>query len=359
MRRIAPALLAPSALLLACTGGDAMTEASASATSVASATSITTATTLTTAPTTASGSTSDSGASSTSDGSSGGDSESGMSGGDKLDLGDDVELPGCDAVDILFVIDNSASMATYQAKLTEAFPGFVDAIFDNLPDKVDVHVGITTTDFFCNGDDCSCPDSTIGCQSAAELETIEMYYTPPTDGSNEINGSQGRLFKHGGQAYFSTSTSADPAPLKNWFTSAAKAAGEKGCSFEMPVAAASYFAHPANAEANEGFLRDEDAVLLIFFLTDEPDKSPELMKVYKQMLLDAKSGCGGEECILIAGLVPSCIEGINQKLWQMMTAFGDTAPVWGDIKDTDAYTEVIGAALAATLQDTCSNIPEG
>ena len=362
MRRFAPALAALPALLLACSGGESMTEASASATSVsASGASITTATTLTTAPTSVTDgpSTGTSDGSSTADDSSGGDSESGMSGGDKLDLGEDVELPGCDSVDILFVIDNSASMATYQTKLAEAFPGFVDAIFANLPAKVDVHVGITTTDFFCNGDDCSCPDSTIGCQSAAELATIEMFYTPPTEGSNGINGSQGRLFKHGGQTYFSTTTDADPAPLKNWFTAAAKAAGEKGCSFEMPVAAASYLAHPANAEANEGFLRDEDAVLLIFFLTDEPDKSPELMNVYKQMLLDAKSGCGGAECILTAGLVPSCIEGINQKLWQMMTAFGDEDPIWGDIKDTEAYTEVIGAALAATLEDTCSNIPQG
>ena len=343
------------ALALACSGGEGTTDASASATSITSA-----ATMITTAMTTPThGEASGEASSGSSDGSSDGGSDSEDSGGTKFDLGDDVELPGCDAVDILFVVDNSASMATYQEALAEAFPGFVDAIFENLPKGVDVHVALTTTDFFCNGDGCACPDSTIGCQSAAELDTIEMYYTPPTEGSNEINGSQGRLFSYDGQSYFATSTDDDPAPLKSWFTAAATAAGELGCSFEMPVAAASYVAHPANAEANEGFLRDEDAVLLLFFLTDEPDKSPEAMTLYKQTLLDAKSGCGGEDCILTAGLVPGCISGINQKLWQMMTAFGDEEPIWGDIKDTDAYTEVIGAALAATLGDTCALLPEG
>ncbi len=349
-RRTSPLLLLP-ALALACSGGSATTDASASATSITTA-----ATSITTAPTTL---TTASASSSSSDGSTGEGSDSEDSDGTKFDLGDDVELPGCDAVDILFVIDNSASMATYQEALAEAFPGFVDAIFENLPEGVDVHVGLTTTDFFCNGDECACPDSTIGCQSAAELDTIEMYYTPPTEGSNTINGSQGRLFNYEGQSFFATTTDGDPAPLKSWFTAAATAAGEKGCSFEMPVAAASYVAHPANAEANEGFLRDEDAVLLLFFLTDEPDKSPEAMTLYKEMLLEAKGECGGEECILTAGLVPGCIGGINQKLWQMMTAFGDEEPIWGDIKDTEAYTEVIGAALAATLGDTCALLPEG
>ncbi|MCA9637542.1 MAG: hypothetical protein KC420_16055 [Myxococcales bacterium] len=352
--------LAATIGLAACSGGDDQGSGATATSITGGATSITTAaTTVTTGTTTAATSASSTSGSSGDLSASGSDSES-MSGGDKLDLAPDVELPGCDSVDILFVIDNSASMATYQEALAEAFPGFVDAIFANLPKGVDIHVGITTTDFFCNGDgeECACPDSTISCQSAADVATIEMYYTPPTEGSNGINGSQGRLFKHGGQTYFKSNTADDPAPLKNWFTAAAKAAGELGCSFEMPVAAAGYVAHPANAETNAGFIRDEDAVLLVIFLTDEPDKSPEALKTYKQMLLDAKSACGGEACILTAGLVPPCIEGINQKLWQMMTAFGGT-PTWGDIKATESYTEVVGEALAAALEDTCTNIPQG
>ncbi|MEZ4453682.1 MAG: hypothetical protein R3B09_29780 [Nannocystaceae bacterium] len=322
-------------------GSTSSTGSTATATSITGATSITTATTATTTTTTDA---------------SGSESEGSSGDVDKYDLGDDVPLPGCDSVDILFVIDNSASMGTYQAALADAFPGFVDAMFANLPKGVDLHVGVTTTDFFCSG--CNCPDSTVGCQSGADLETIEMYYQKPTDGDDGVNGSQGRLFEHGGKVFFETNTDADPTPLKNWFTATAKAAGEDGCSFEMPVAAASYMAHPANDATNGGFLRDEDSVLLIVLLTDEPDKSPEPLTAYRQFLLDAKAGCGGDECILVAGLVPPCIVDINQKLWQFMTAFGE-APIYGDIKDTKKYSEVVGAALASTLQDTCDNIPQG
>lgn len=350
-RQLHPVLLALTAAFACSPAGEAdpSTDATTAPTSITGPT----ATSITTAPTTTGATTegeSDSVATATATGTGSGTT------GAKLDLPDDVDLPGCDAVDILFVIDNSASMAIYQEGLAAAFPGFVDAIFDNLPAEVDLHVGITTTDFFCSG--CACPDSTIGCQSNADLETLLMYYIPPTDGNNAVNGSQGRLFEHGGQPYFATNTSADPAPLKNWFTAAAQAAGELGCSFEMPVAAASYVAHPANNLTNKGFIRDEDAVLLLFFLTDEPDKSPESVADYKQMLLDAKANCGGADCILTAGLIPLCVEGINQKLWQYMTAFGEP-PIIGDIQEISAYNAVIGQALAATLKDTCSNIPQG
>ena len=344
--------LAALALAAACAGdsGDTTAAATSPATSLSgtTATSITTApTSITTAPATTAG---------TADTADTAETTQAATTGPKLDLGDDIPLPGCDAVDILFVIDNSASMAIYQEALAAAFPAFVDAMFESLPPDVDLHVGITTTDFYCSG--CACPDSTIACQSNADLETILMHYIPPTQGSNAVNGSQGRLFEHGGKPYFSTNTSDDPAPLKNWFTAAAKAAGELGCSFEMPVAAASYVAHIANNPTNYGFLRDEDAVLLVFFLTDEPDKSPEPVLDYRAMLLGAKEKCGGAECILTAGLIPSCVEGINQKLWQYMTAFGE-APITGDIKDTANYSKVIGEALAATLGDTCLYLPQG
>jgi len=48
--------------------------------------------------------------------------------GPKLDLPDDPELPGCDSVDILFVIDDSGSMSDQQDKLTAAFPSFIQFV---------------------------------------------------------------------------------------------------------------------------------------------------------------------------------------------------------------------------------------
>lgn len=258
----------------------------------------------------------------------------------------------CQAVDLLFVIDNSPSMGPYQEQLAEAFPGFVDAMYDKLPSTVNLHVGITTTSFFSG----SCGEATTNCKSAETPETILAHYTKPTDGSTMTNGEQGRLFQHQGKPYFEVDISnPDRAPLKAWFTEAATAAGETGCSFEMATAGAAYAAHPANAATNAGFIRDEDAVLLVIFLSDEPDKSPEALGTYKDMLTSAKTKCGGDKCILTAALVDSCLKPVNDTLYQFMNAFGEPA-IMGDIDEPGQYKEVVGGALAQVIKSTCDEI---
>ena len=262
---------------------------------------------------------------------------------------------GCDAVDVLFVIDNSASMGTYQQALADAFPSFVGQIFETLPAGISVHVGLTTTDFWCTPESCECAESTLSCQTAATLEEVEAHYAPPTTGDNGANGGQGRLYVHDGLPFFEASTDDDPTALSEWFTQAATGAGEQGCSFEMPVAAAGYVAHPSNASTNEGFIRDEGAVLLVFFLTDEPDKSPEPTSSYRDSLLAAKSGCGGADCIITGGLVPPCVAEINQKAWQFLDGFASD-PVWSDIDDVSGYPSVVGDALSVAVADLCETI---
>jgi hypothetical protein len=185
---------------------------------------------------------------------------------------------------------------------------------------------------------------------------VQTHYLPPTESDNGGNGSQGRLFDWAGQRYFSTSTDDDPAALEAWFGDAAVAAGEEGCSFEMPVAAAGFATHPANAATNEGFVRDEGALLVVFFLTDEPDKSLESKDVYRQMVLDAKAECGGDACIFMSGLIPACTLDVNQKLWQFMGAFGNEPP-WRDILDTANYSQLIGEALAGAVAQACADVP--
>lgn len=273
---------------------------------------------------------------------------------DKLDIDHPMPGGGCEAIDFLFVIDNSASMATYQVALSEQFPDFVDAIFGVLPEGIDVHVGITTTDFDAG---CSASEATVNCQSTATIDEVQAHYQRPDTGFDDGNGTQGRLFDYAGQTYFETTSDADPAALATWFGEAAIASGEDGCSFEMPVAAAGFAAHPANAATNEGFIRDAGALLVVFFLTDEPDKSPESKDVYSQMLTDAKAECGGAECIFVSGLVPACAPEINQKLWQFMTALSDESDIgWGDIEATSDYSAVFGASLADAIAEQCASI---
>jgi hypothetical protein len=273
--------------------------------------------------------------------------------GFKLDSPPPSAPEGCEFVDFLFVIDNSASMATYQVALAEQFPQFITAMYEALPPAIDVHVGITTTDFDVG---CDAQESTMNCQTTASLEEVEAHYIRPDVMNDGGNGTQGRLFSFAGQTYFATNSDEDPADLSDWFTQAATAAGEEGCSFEMPVAAAGFATHLTNAVTNDGFVRDEGALFVVFFLTDEPDKSVESDESYYDMILAAKEGCGGEDCVYVGGLVPPCIEGVNQKLWQFMNLF-PAAPIWGDIELTQEYANVFGDALAGAIAEACANVP--
>jgi hypothetical protein len=291
---------------------------------------------------------------STGTGSGGGPSGSSGQGGALFDAGgtDGSTVTSCQFVDILFVIDNSPSMGPYQEDLAQAFPGFADAMYQKLPPNVDLHVGITTTSFYSG----SCSEAVSNCVTQASPQEIEAHYLKPTDGTTGVNGEQGRLFTHAGKPYFAANTSdGNPEPLKTWFAAAAVAAGETGCSFEMPSAAAGYAAHPANKATNDGFFRDKNAVLLVFVLSDEPDKSPEGTQAYKDMLTGVKTACGGDKCILFAGLVNPCIKDVNNALWELLNAFGEP-PIWGNLKDPSQYSSVVGDALAQVVKQTCDEI---
>ncbi len=288
-------------------------------------------------------------------------SDSATGGPPKLDVGAPAtgttgEPMGCTYVDLLFVIDNSLSMSEYQAALAASFPAFVDEMYSQLPPATDLHVGITTTDFYCGSGSCSCSEFVFNCATTASDSQVLDHYNTPDQGNNGGNGSQGRLFEYGGMTYFATNTADDPAALKTWFTGAATAAGEDGCSFEMSSAGAAYAVGPDNAADNAGFLRDEGAVLMVFVLSDEPDKSPEDIAVYHDMVTAAKTGCGGDDCILTAGLLDPCVPDTEQTVWQFLSSFGKT-PTYGSIEDTFAYSDVVGTALAQIVSETCQTIP--
>lgn len=52
----------------------------------------------------------------------------------------------CTALDVLFVVDNSSTMAEEQVRLAAAGPAFVAAVRANLPAVESVHVGVIATD---------------------------------------------------------------------------------------------------------------------------------------------------------------------------------------------------------------------
>lgn len=234
------------------------------------------------------------------------DTQGGGADGGGCDPATDEEC-GCDAVDLLFVLDNSTSMGDYQRALGLAFPQFADAIIESLPVGTSLHVGVTSTEmgFASSG-------STSNCSSNGNGQPMETFYVTPDVTNSGRNGAQGRLYDPGGgQTYFEIETDAPDAEiqaLETWFTAAANI-GEGGSNIEMATAAAGWAGDPTNDPTNAGFIRDEGAVLVVFFLQDEPDQTPLTIDgqpgglAMLGKLAARKPACGGANCMIGGGLI--------------------------------------------------------
>jgi len=164
-------------------------------------------------------------------------------------------------LDLLFVIDDSPSMADKQANLADNFPKFID-VLKSIPGGLpDVHIGVVTSDMGTQG-----PPPSFGPTVGAGLP-----------GACSGVGKDGVMQTFGqpvNAVYISDTT--DPAPSRNYtgdlatvFGNIAKGAGARGCGFEQHLAAAQRaLVNPANA----GFLRD-NAYLGIIYIADEDDCS--------------------------------------------------------------------------------------
>ncbi len=302
---------------------------------------------------------------------------------------------GCTAVDILFVIDDSTSMGSYQQGLAAAAPDFADAIIASLPPGTDLHVGVTTSSFYggsggTSPGETNCSPYYEGAGLTGRDDLFQWYWTPD-EMPYDANGAQGRLREHEGLTFFATTTDDDPSAMKDWLVGNITAVGEHGSVWEMVAAGAAYPFHPANAAANAGFLRDEGAVLVILTLTDEVDNSPEDVATYHDMIAAAKSGCGGDACIVTAGIHKPCLATApDNVLYPLLASFGEVPTVAdigpelddcfddcadGDITQCDEvnppvtcaelaagegtkqYAEALNGALAQVIAQTCENIP--
>lgn len=300
------------------------------------------------------------------------DAADGSSGDDiKLDVGpgDDPDaMPdpttGCTAVDVLFVVDNSASMTSYQDALVSAFPSFVTAMDEQLPPDTDLHVGVTTSSF-CGpqSHNSHSENNCVAAETSAQM--LSAYLTPDME-TVAGNGYQGRLVEFQGDRFFSATTgdATSMAALGSWFAGAA-AVGSSGCSFEYNAAGAAHVFHPANADHNDGFLRDAGAVLLVVFLSDEADQSLEVdtLDNLVDLTLAAKSECGGADCIITAGIFSEFCTPDQNAAFAYASSFGEV-PTWGEIGSffgpPPDYSAVIGEALGQVVAQTCDEItPEG
>jgi hypothetical protein len=274
---------------------------------------------------------------------------------------------GCTAVDLLFVIDNSVSMNDYQVALGQAFPSFADAIIAALPAGTNLHVGVTSTEMGYSNS-----GSTSNCVATGNGLPQEDFYVTPDEMDSGRNGAQGRLYVAQGMPYFDIDTDAPAAEvqaLRDWFAAASNI-GEGGSNIEMSSAAAGWATDPANAGTNAGFLRDEGAVLVVFFLQDEPDQSDapgmSMQEIGDAMLAKiaaAKTGCGGLQCVVGGGFVDQgCLD--ENGLGVLLDGL-PKPPVIAELPDEDTvgpadFVPLLEDTLAQVIAQTCDEIePEG
>ncbi len=232
---------------------------------------------------------------------------------------------GCDAVDFLFVIDNSGSMADEQQQLVDSVPGFVASIEQRLPPGTGTyHVMVTDVDpWVYGGCEDACTESAT-CEAQSETGTCDCGYpcalrdlcteigdyacgqTEPMecedimgagvthprgrDASNAAcDFASGRRFIASGEPNLGTA-----------FECAARV-GTNSSLGEKPMEAMIQALTGSGdvAACNEGFLRD-NAVLVVVVITDEDDNGPNADDLegdsmgsplaWRDALVEAKNG---------------------------------------------------------------------
>lgn len=190
--------------------------------------------------------------------------------------GDGGDDPGCEQVDLLFVIDDSGSMGDEQGNLVNSFPGFINEIQTQLADAEGYHIGVITTDEYEYND---------GCNHEGAMVTA-------TGGSDSSKSACGPYAD--GHRYMTENDDLEVA-----FSCAAKV-GTDGDGDERPMQTMQAALSPdmnGPGECNEGFLRDE-ALLVIVVITDEEDDDEE-----DGCLQSAHPGSSGEPAEWFADVI--------------------------------------------------------
>jgi hypothetical protein len=168
-------------------------------------------------------------------------------------------------LDLLFLIDDSPSMADKQANLATSFPNFIQ-VLGLLPGGLpSVHIGVATSDMGTQSTLDANPGPPIGagvpgtCSGVGKDGALQVFGQPVNDVflSDIADPSTGkRTLNYTGD-------------LATVFGTIAKAAGARGCGFEQHLAA---IKRALTNPANQGFLRPT-AYLGIIILADEDDCS--------------------------------------------------------------------------------------
>ncbi len=288
-----------------------------------------------------------------------GDSSDGDGGGaddgPKFDLGDrsDVMIAdACQAVDFLFVIDNSVSMGDQQAALKAAFPGFMDTIQNTLP-TTDYHIMVVDTDADGRCSPGTCSHAT--CQEAMQYACGNQFVAcDTTRGAGVIHpageeASNMLCTPFGGNRYI-----VEGEPDLDGTFSCMASVGLAGNASERPMdgmveAVGAAINGPGGC--NDGFLR-QDAILVVTFLSDDPNVEDQNDAQQTYDALVAAKG-GNADSIVMLGLTPGfegCSNNAGQHWADMIGLFGDRG-FQGSICEAD-YSGFFTDAVSI-IEDTC------
>jgi hypothetical protein len=108
----------------------------------------------------------------------------------------------------------------------------------------------------------------------------------------------------------------------------------------------------------------QQAVLVLFLLSDSPDLSPPAIPTqdFIDIVSDAKSACG-DFCVIPTGAIAgACYDqpgNTNTRLYDFMNGFGAPPPSWTNLQSgmVPNFEGVLGTALADVIGSTCEQIP--
>jgi hypothetical protein len=249
---------------------------------------------------------------------------------------DDPVTGGCRKVDYLFVIDNSASMLTYQNELVASFDVFIDGVEQTQASLESVHVGVVTTDTYSGNIDNPDPS----CLALGGLVTR-------TDGHNSSDAQCGPYAE--GHGYMT-----ERDDLEVTFPCAAQV-GTTGNNEERPLEALTSAVIDLDQPGlcNDGFIRD-DALLVVVIVSDEDDPGPVQSRYDR--LVEAKGGHADN--VVVVGLVNEpdtecALHGHADEAFLLADfigrfTYGFLAPVCGD------YSSTFQQAIAV-VEEACAD----
>jgi hypothetical protein len=171
-------------------------------------------------------------------------------------------------IDLLFLIDDSPSMADKQTNLANNFPKFID-VLSTIPGGLpNVQIGVVTSDLGTRSANTGTPGPSVGGTARGSCSGLGK------DGALQLTGVMTN-----GQPFLADTQPADPLAMRvrNYSGSLTTAfaqmaqVGSSGCGFEQHLEAIRVALQPSNT-ANAGFLRP-DAYLAVIIIADEDDCS--------------------------------------------------------------------------------------